>query len=104
MAPAHARRLLAEYGGDLAVKAYLFADPFSRPQSFRRGEYKVYDPSFDGRSVQELVQEFSWMRERVLQIRWALLGGGGLWVRGEVYVPPIETVFPKSVYRTILFA
>ena len=63
MAPAHLRRLLTEYGPDLAARAYLFADPFSRPQSFGRGEYKVYDPSFDDRPTRELVREFSWMRE-----------------------------------------
>src|SRR5207247_6406742 len=54
-------------------KAYLFADPFTRPVSFSNGEYKVFDPSFDNRPTVELVKEFGWMRERVLQIRLALL-------------------------------
>jgi protein-tyrosine-phosphatase len=97
MAPAHARRLLTDYGADLAAKAYLFADPFSRPQSFRKGEYKVYDPSFDGRPIRELVQDFSWMRERVLQVCLALLGEGRLLVPVADYLPLIETVDVKNV-------
>jgi hypothetical protein len=36
----------------------------------------VYDPSFDGRPLRELVHDFGWFRERVLQIRLALLGDG----------------------------
>jgi protein-tyrosine-phosphatase len=90
MAPAHARRLLAEYGADLAAKAYLFADPFSVPQSFSRGEYRVQDPSFDKRPTRELVQEFAWMRERVLQIRLALLGEGRPLVPVADYLPLVE--------------
>jgi hypothetical protein len=65
------------FRGDLADKAYLFADPFTRPVSFNDGLYKVSDPSFDDRPTSELVREFAWMRERVLQIRLALLGDGG---------------------------
>src|SRR5262249_47725945 len=34
MGPEYLRRLLDTYGPDLATKAYLFADPFSRPRSF----------------------------------------------------------------------
>ena len=37
---------------------------------------KVYDPSFDNRPTSELLNEFEWMRQRVLQIRLALLGAG----------------------------
>jgi protein-tyrosine-phosphatase len=97
MAPAHLRRLLSDYGADLAAKAYLFADPFSLPQSFARGEYKVYDPSFDSRPIKELVQEGSWMRERVLAIRLALLGEGRPLVPATVYLPLLDTVDLKNV-------
>ncbi|MCI0463044.1 MAG: hypothetical protein L0Z62_39355 [Gemmataceae bacterium] len=76
MGPEYLRRLLDEYGDDLAGKAYLFADPFSTPKSFRRGEYLVDDPSFDSRSVGTLIREFEWFRERVSQIHDALWGKG----------------------------
>jgi protein-tyrosine phosphatase len=76
MGPPYLARLLNDYGPDLAGKVYLFADPFTRPASFARREYMVYDPSFDRRSVGELLHEFGWMRERVLQIGLALLGEG----------------------------
>src|SRR5262249_6899058 len=72
MGPEYLRRLLAEYGIDLAAKAYLFADPFSLPRSFRRGEYLVYDPSFDNRPVAALLDEFHWFRQRVRQVHAAL--------------------------------
>ena len=68
MGPSYLHRVIWEYGEDLADKAYLFADPFTRPVSFGNGEYKVYDPSFDSRPTSELLKEFGWMRERVLQI------------------------------------
>ena len=74
--PATCGRLIWEYGEDLADKAYLFADPFSRPVSFSNGAYKVYDPSFDNRPTSELLNEFERMRQRVLQIRLALRGAG----------------------------
>ena len=96
MAPAHVRRLLGEYGTDLAARAYLFADPFSLPRSFVRGEYKVYDPSFDDRPTRELVREFSWMRERVLQIRLALLGEGRPLVPAASYLSLLDTVDVKN--------
>ena len=76
MGPSYLYRLVWEHGEDLADKAYLFADPFTRPMSFANGEYKVSDPSFDNRPTSELLKEFGWMRERVLQIRLALLGDG----------------------------
>jgi hypothetical protein len=79
---------------DLADKAYLFADPFTRPVSFGNGEYKVFDPSFDNRATGELVKEFAWMRERVLQIRLALLGDGGRLVPLSEYVELCKTVDP----------
>ena len=92
MAPAHAGLLLFWYGADLAAKAYLFADPFSLPTLFERNEYKVYDPSFDKRPIPELVKEFSWMRERVLQIHRALLGENQRLVPVADYLPLIEAV------------
>jgi protein-tyrosine-phosphatase len=92
MGPSYLHRLVWEYGEDLADKAYLFADPFSRPVSFSHGEYKVFDPSFDNRPASELVKEFAWMRERVLQIRLALLGGGRRLVPLSEYVELCKTV------------
>jgi protein-tyrosine-phosphatase len=76
MAPSYLHRLVWEYGEDLADKAYLFADPFTRPVSFENRAYTVRDPSFDDRPASELVKEFGWIRERVLQIRLALVGYG----------------------------
>ena len=35
MAPSYLHRLVWEYGEDLAAKAYLFADPFTRPVSLK---------------------------------------------------------------------
>jgi protein-tyrosine phosphatase len=86
MGPEYLRRLLAEHGSDLAEKAYLFADPFSLPQSFRNGEYLVYDPSFDSRGVAELVDEYSWFRKRTVQIHEALSGGGDMLVPATRYL------------------
>jgi len=96
MAPPYLRRLLIEYGEDLAGKAYLYADPFMRPRSFERGAYAVSDPSFDERSAVELVEEFGWMRERSLQIREALLGGGRPLIAASSYVDVLESVDPLS--------
>jgi protein-tyrosine-phosphatase len=76
MGPSYLHRLVWEYGDDLAGKAYLFADPFTRPASFANGEYKVIDPSFDDRPTHELTAEYSWMRDRVVQIQTALMGRG----------------------------
>jgi hypothetical protein len=76
MWPSYLHRLVSEYDEDLADKAHLFADPFTRPVSFANGAYKVFDPSFDNRPTSELLKEFGWMRERVLQIRRALLRDG----------------------------
>ena len=87
MAPAHLRRLLRLYGEYLDRKTYLFADPFSKPRSFRRGEYKVYDPSFDPRPVEELVHACRWMRERVQQIGQALRSTGNTLVAASQYLP-----------------
>jgi protein-tyrosine phosphatase len=81
MEPEQVRRLLAEYGQDLARKTYLFADPFSQPRSFRQGEYRVEDPSFDTRPVADLLRDFAWFRKRVEDIHEVMVG------RGEPVVP-----------------
>jgi protein-tyrosine-phosphatase len=90
MGPEYLRRLLAEYGADLAAKAYLFADPFGLPRSFQRGEYLVYDPSFDDRTVAALLDEFRWFRERVRQVHAALHGDGRALVPASRYAHLLE--------------
>jgi hypothetical protein len=92
MAPSYLHRLVWECGEDLADKAYLFADPFTRPLSLGNGEYTVRDPSFDNRPTGELLQEFGWMRERVLQIRLALAGEGRRLVPLSEYLDLCKTV------------
>ena len=92
MGPSYLHRVIWEYGEDLADKAYLFADPFTRPVSFGSGRYKVSDPSFDTRPTSELLKEFGWMRERVLQIRLALLGNGRRLVPLIEYLELCKTV------------
>lgn len=96
MAPSYLHRLLWEYGEQLANKAYLFADPFSKPVSFDEGEYTVHDPSFDNRPTRELLQDVQWMRERVLQIRLALLGYGQPLVPASKYLQLCKTLDPRS--------
>ena len=96
MAPAYVHRLLLEYGEDLTSKAYLFADPFTQPQSFSHGEYKVRDPSFDERPSWELVLEFAWVREQVSQIRLALLADGRPMVPAADYLGLVKSVDPGS--------
>ena len=96
MAPPYLRRLLIEYGEDLAGKANLYADPFTRPRSLEGGAYTVSDPSFDERSAVELVEEFAWMRERSLQIREALLGGGRPLIAASSYLDVLESVDPMG--------
>jgi hypothetical protein len=97
MAPGHLHCLLRYYGEDLDQKTYLFADPFTQPRSFHPGEYKVYDPSFDPRSIEQLVQAYLWMRERVQQIGQALRSGGNALVAASQYRPLIQTVNPDDV-------
>lgn len=91
MGPEYLRRLLRGYGADLAAKAYLFADPFRRPQSLHAGEYLVYDPSFEDRPIVELVREFSWFRERIIQIHQALNGEGLELVPAALYLEVLES-------------
>jgi protein-tyrosine-phosphatase len=96
MGPSYLHRVIWEYGEDLADKAYLFADPFTRPVSFVKGAYKVFDPSFDNRPTSELLKEFQWMRERVLQLRLALLGDGRRLVPLTEYLELCRTVDRES--------
>ena len=96
MAPPYLRRLLLEYGEDLASKAYLYADPFTRPRSLEPAAYTVSDPSYDERSAVELAEEFAWMRERVLQIHQALLGPGRPLVAAVTYLDLLESVDPMG--------
>ncbi len=96
MAPSYVHRLIREYGEALADKSYLFADPFSTPTSFGNGEYRVHDPSFDLRPTSELLQDCAWMRERVLQIRLALLGDGRRLVPVREYLALCRTVDWRS--------
>jgi hypothetical protein len=97
MAPAHLQYLLRFYGEDLNRKTYLFADPFSKPRSFHLGEYKVYDPSFDRRSIEELVRACHWMREMVQQIGQELRSGDRALVAASQYRPLIRTVDPDDI-------
>jgi len=92
MAPSYLHRMVWEYGEDLADKAYLFADPFTSPASLGHGEYTVPDPSFDNRPIGELLTDFGWMRERVLQIRLALLGDGKRLIPLREYFELCKTV------------
>lgn len=93
MAPPYVRRLLLEYGHDLANKTYLYGEPFTRPRSFAP-EHTVPDPSFDPHPTQELVERFSWMRERTLQIRQSLLGHGRPLVAASSFLNLLETINP----------
>jgi protein-tyrosine-phosphatase len=95
MAPPYVRRLLLEYGRDLADKAYLYGQPFRRPQAFGP-EHTVPDPSFDSRPTMQLVEQFSWMRERTLQIRQSLLGHGRALVAAASYLNLLEAIDPSS--------
>jgi hypothetical protein len=88
--------MLWEHGEECASKSYLFADPFSVPLSFANGEYRVSDPSFDDRPICELLGELTWMRERVLQIRLALLGDGPRLIPASQYVELCRTVDRNS--------
>jgi protein-tyrosine-phosphatase len=92
MAPSYLHRMLCEYGHEYASKSYLFADPFTIPASFASGEYRVSDPSFDDRPTHELLRELTWMRERVLQIRLALLGDGRRLIPASEYFDLYRTV------------
>ena len=93
MAPPYVRRLLLEYGADLATKVYLYGEPFRRPESFGP-EHTVPDPSFDPRPTGELVEQFSWMRERTRQIEQSLLGCGRPLIPAASYLKLLHAVDP----------
>jgi protein-tyrosine-phosphatase len=95
MAPPYVRRLLLEYGRDLASKTYLYGEPFSRPESFGP-EHTVPDPSFDPRPTGELVEQFNWMRERTLQICRSLRGQGPPLAAASTFLTLLETVAPHG--------
>ena len=92
MGPSYLHRLLAEYGEDLAGKSHLFADPFTRPESFSSGRFKVVDPSFDARPAAELAVQYAWMRDQVVRIRRALAGEGRKLVPASEYLDLCRTV------------
>jgi protein-tyrosine-phosphatase len=96
MGPSYLHRLVHEYGEDLADKSYLFADPFTKPESFSRGHYKVVDPSFEARPAAQLAKEFEWMRSQVTQIRLSLIGKGQRLVPLSEYLELCKTVDPHS--------
>jgi protein-tyrosine-phosphatase len=75
MGPEYLAKLFKNFGWPLAKKSYLFADPFGLPQSFANAQYLVRDPSFDHSPLPDLIKEFAWFRERVVQIHEALAGG-----------------------------
>jgi protein-tyrosine-phosphatase len=96
MAAPYLRRLLIEYGDDLAIKSYLFADPFTRPVCFAHREYAVIDPTWDQRAACDLCSEHAWMRDRVAQINKALHGRGRLLVSAAGYLDLLAEVDPKD--------
>ena len=96
MAAPYLRRLLIEYGEDLASKSYLFADPFTRPVCFAHREYAVIDPTWDPRSASDLCAEHGWMRGRVAQIDEALHGHGRPLVPAASYLELLASVDPKD--------
>jgi protein-tyrosine-phosphatase len=96
MAAPYLRRLLIEYGEDLAGKSYLFADPFTRPVCFAHREYAVIDPTWDTRAACDLCAEHGWMRDRVAQINEALHGRGRPLAPAGGYLDLLAGVDPKE--------
>ena len=96
MAAPYLRRLLIEYGNDLAIKSYLFADPFAWPMSFAHRECAVIDPTWDPRAVSDLCAGCGWMRDRVAQIHEALHGRGRPLVPAADYLDLLAEVDPKG--------
>jgi protein-tyrosine phosphatase len=90
MSPQHLVRILAEYGRDLASKTYLFADPYTMPMGFLKGEYHVYDPSFENRPVADLAIEFQWFHDRVLEVFSTLNQSGRAFVPASRYLNLLE--------------
>ena len=91
MGPEYLVKLFKSFGRPLAKKSYLFADPFMLPQSLAEGEYHVRDPSFDHSPLPDLIKEFSWFRERVVQIHEALTGGEKRLVPAAEYLDLLDT-------------
>ena len=96
MAAPYLRRLLIEYGEDLGVKSYLFADPFTRPTCFAHREYAVNDPTWDTRTACDLCAEHAWMRDRVAEINDALQWRGRPLVAADAYLDLLADVDPKN--------
>ena len=96
MAAPYLRRLLIEYGEDLGVKSYLFADPFTKPICFAHREYAVNDPTWDTRAASDLCAEHAWMRDRVAEINEALHGRGRPLVPATDYLNLLADVDPKA--------
>ena len=90
MGPEYLVKLFKSFGLPLAKKSYLFADPFMLPQSLAEGEYRVRDPSFDHSPLPDLIKEFSWFRERVVQIHEALTEGEKKLVPATEYLELLE--------------
>ena len=96
MAAPYLRRLLIEYGEDLGLKSYLFADPFTKPVCFANREYAVNDPTWDTRAASDLCAEHAWMRDRVGQINEALHRRGRPLVPAADYLNLLADVDPKA--------
>ncbi len=92
MGPGIMRRVLEEYGLDLASRTYLFADPFSVPHSFLKRRYLVNDPSFEMRSPADLARDFDWFHERVRQIHDAMHGRGLALVPASAYLNVLHDI------------
>jgi low molecular weight protein-tyrosine phosphatase len=92
MSPTHLTRILVEYGRDLASKSYLFADPYSVPIGFQKGEYHVFDPSFENRPISDLISEFSWFHDRVLEVFTTLNQHGRAFVPATRYLNLLENL------------
>jgi len=90
MGPEFLTLLFKRFGMPLAKKAYLFADPFTLPHCFSNGEYRVRDPSFDHIPLADLIKEFSWFGERVVEIHEALTGGEKRLVPAAEYLELLE--------------
>ena len=92
MGPEYLRLIFKIFGDKLAQKSFLFADPFKVPQSFTNGEYRVRDPSFDHLPIADLMKEFSWLRERVVDIHEAMTGGEKKLVPATEYLDLLHSI------------
>jgi len=92
MGPEYSVLLFKRFGWPLARKSFLFADPFTLPGGFTNGEYRVRDPSFDHIPLPDLIKEFSWFRERVVQIHEALTGDEKKFIPATEYLDLLALV------------